>query len=275
MKIAFFGTPEVASDTFEILFEHGVVPTVVVTNPDAPRGRKHTLTPTETKQWALSHDLPVLTPEKIDEEVLNTILDHDCDYAIVVAYGKILPEKLIQAFPKGVLNIHYSLLPKYRGASPVESALLNNDEVTGVTIQQMVKALDAGPIVAAEETEIQPNETTIELRARLIGIGAELLVKILPSYENGQITPIEQDSTLATHVGKIQKEDGQIELDGEAQENWNKYRAYAQWPGTFFFHNDKRIKITKAELTPEGSFQILRVIPEGKKETDYSDFIKN
>lgn len=271
-KIAFLGTPYVARDTFEILFNNGIIPNLVISNPDAPRGRKHVMTPSETKEWALNHNLPVLAPEKIDSLILEQIKQYECDYAIVVAYGKILPESLIQAFPKGVINIHYSLLPKYRGASPVEASLLNNDKVTGVTIQKMVRKLDAGDILASKETKILPEETTIELRERLIEIGAQLLIDILPAYEKGEIEPVKQDESLATHVGKIKKEDGCISLDDSHQENWNKYRAYAQWPGIHFFQNDKRIKITKAELTSNGSFNILKVIPEGKKEMNYSDF---
>lgn len=272
-KIAFFGTPYVARDTFEILYRNGIKPALVVSNPDAPRGRKHTMTQSETTQWAHTHDIPVMTPEKLDDATIGAIGEYGCEYAIVVAYGKILPEKLINAFPKGILNIHYSLLPKYRGASPVESALLQNETVTGVTIQKMVRELDAGDIVASKETEICTEETTIELRARLIEIGAELLLETLPAYEEDSITLTPQNDAEATHVGKIKKSDGEISLDAPSQDNWNKYRAYAQWPGTYFFKDEKRIKITEAKLSQDGMFTILRVIPEGKKEIDYQDFI--
>ena len=266
---AFFGTPYVARDTLARLIECGFTPSVVVTNPDAPRGRKHVMTPTETRVLAEAHGIPVLAPTKLDNDAVEAIAAYSCDYAVVVAYGKILPEALIHAFPKGVLNVHYSLLPKYRGATPVEAALLAGDETTGVTIQQMVKALDAGDIIAQEETAIIPTETTVELRPRLVSIGAELLCETLPLYLRGDCTPTPQNHQHATHVGKLTKADGEISLSDSDQTNWRKYRAYAEWPGVFFIYNEQRIKITKAELA-DGEFRILRVIPAGKQEMDFS-----
>lgn len=271
MSFVFFGTPYVARDTLAALVEAGYTPALVVTNPDAPRGRKHEVTPCETKVWAEAHDIPVFSPDKLDDSALKTIRDYACDYAVVVAYGKILPEALIQSFSKGIINVHYSLLPKYRGASPVEAALLNGEEKTGVTIQEVVKALDAGDIIAVEETHIEPSETTVELRARLIDLGAALLIKTLPALDAEVTTSTPQDDTLATYAPKISKADGEISLDAPAVENWNKYRAYKEWPGVFFFKDGKRIKVTEASLERD-AFTIKRVIPEGKKEMDYAVF---
>lgn len=272
---AFFGTPYVARDTLALLREHGFTPSVVVTNPDAPRGRGRMISPTETKVWALEHNMPVETPERLDETVIKTLQKYDCTYAIVVAYGKILPETLINTFPKGILNVHYSLLPKYRGASPVEAALRNGEETTGVTIQKMAAKLDAGAVIAQEEVSIEPNETTKELRPRLVRIGAELLVKTLPNYLEHKVELQSQDDAAATYAHKLTKEDGLIDLEAPSMENWNKYRAYTVWPGTYFFtkQNDKeiRVKITNATFE-NGEFKILKVIPEGKKETDYEIF---
>ncbi|NCN52332.1 methionyl-tRNA formyltransferase [Candidatus Parcubacteria bacterium] len=276
MKFAFFGTPYVARDTLAILLQNDLVPKVVITNPDAPRGRGHELTPCETKVFAQEKGLPVLTPAKITPEVIDKIKSLGCDYALVVAYGKILPEALINIFPKGVLNVHYSLLPKYRGASPVESALLCGETTTGVTIQKMVHELDAGDIVATKETDILPTETTKELRPRLVTLGAQLLVETLPAFLSGEIVPVAQDHTAATHFGKIKKEEGKLDLSAPDKKNWNKYRAYAEGPGTYFFTekdgNRIRVKITSAHLTDSDTFEILRIIPEGKKEMNYSAF---
>ena len=274
----FFGTPYVARDTLEIMAQNSYIPSLVVTSPDRPRGRGMQLTPTEVKEWALAHSIPVLTPEKITAEVIAEIAAKGFSYAIVVAYGKILPQALIDIFPLGILNIHYSLLPKYRGASPVESALLNGETITGVTIQKMVLELDAGDILATEEVPITSTETTPELRARLIQIGAELLVKTLPDFESGSITPVPQDHSLATKSKKSKKEDGEIDFSAPAETTWNKFRAYAEWPGTYFFIEKNgrkmRVKVTAASFK-NGSFVIEKVIPEGKSEQLFSDFAKH
>lgn len=268
-KFIYFGTPYIARDTLAYLLEHGYRPEAVVTSPDAPRGRGLELTPTETKELALSNGIPVLTPTKLTPEAVEEILSYGADYALVVAYGKILPEALINAFPKGVLNVHYSLLPKYRGASPVEAALLNGDATTGVAIQRMVYELDAGDILALREVEILPNETAKELRPRLVDIGAELLVETLPSFIDGTATFTPQDHSRATRSGKIPKSEGELQIQGNDEENWRKYRAFADGSGTYFFKDGKRVKIVSATLK-NGVFTPLRVIPEGKKETDYN-----
>lgn len=273
----FFGTPYVARDTLALLVERGFVPKAVITSPDSNKGRGLTRTPSETKTWALEHNLPVLTPEKLTAEVVAELRAYGCDYAIVVAYGKILPQALIDAFPLGVLNIHYSLLPKYRGASPVEAALKHGDTVTGVAIQQMAFALDAGDILASKEVSIEPTETTRELRPRLVQIGAELLANTLPSFEAGALHPTPQDAALATFAGKITKEDGRLLLSGDARTNWNTYRAYAESPGTHFYMEkdakEIRVKIVSATFMDD-AFIPLRVVPEGKKETDYAELVR-
>ncbi len=268
----FFGTPYVARDTLKVLKTCGYTPVLIVTSPDSPRGRGMVLTPTETKVWAIENNIPCITPEKITEEVIRSIGTYNASYALVAAYGKILPQTLIDSFPKGILNVHYSLLPKYRGASPVEAALLNGDTVTGVAIQQMVSELDAGDILALTEVAIEPTETTRELRPRLVTIGANLLADILPSFEAGTQPRTPQDHALATRCKKIKKESGLLDLSGSPQENWNKYRAYAESPGTYFFiqkgDRQVRMKITAAHLE-NGTFVVDRVIPEGKKEQPF------
>jgi methionyl-tRNA formyltransferase len=196
------------------------------------------------------------------------------EYALVVAYGKILPQRFIDMFPKGILNVHYSLLPKYRGASPVETALLNGDTLTGVAIQKMVKELDAGDVLEEEEVSILPTETTRELRPRLVQIGAELLITTLPLFLSDEVLYTPQDPAHISHTHKIKKEDGELNLSDDALTNWNTYRAYAENPGTYFFmeRGGKRIRVKIKTATYNGKeFIPLRVVPEGKQEMDWSN----
>jgi len=171
------------------------------------------------------------------------------------------------------------LLPKYRGASPLESTLLNGDEVTGISIQQMEYKLDSGPILAEEKLEISINETKEEIREDLIRLGANVLCDTIPKIINKEITPKIQDESLASFCNKIKKEDGEIDIvAGNPRKNWNKYRAFYGWPGVFFFinKNDKKLRIKIKEAIYENNlFKIRKVIPEGKKEISYEDFKKN
>lgn len=274
----FFGTPYVASDTLARLLNAGYKPLAVVTNPPAPVGRGRVITPSPTHTLAQENSIPVFTPEKITSEFIQELQELNADYALVVAYGKILPQELIDIFPLGLLNIHYSLLPKYRGASPVEAALLNGDTVTGVSIQKLALEMDAGDILVQKEETVLRDDTTTTLRARLIELGASALVDILSSFENGTATFVPQDHTQATRCRKIKKEEGELDLLSDAQTNWNKYRAYIENPGTYFFvaQGDKkvRVKIKSAKLE-KGVFTPLRVVPENKSEMDYSVFLKS
>lgn len=270
-KFVYFGTPSVAGDTLVTLLVQGFTPALVVTSPDAPRGRGLVLTPCPTKVIAREHHLPVLTPEKLDDKAIAAIAAYGADYGVCVAYGKIFPEELIALFPRGVLNVHYSLLPKYRGATPLETALRRGETVTGVTIQKMAKELDAGDLVTQESTSIGPEETACELRPRLVELGARLLIETLPLFERDEIVAKPQDAALATRAYKLKKKDGCLSLTAPAQDNWNTYRAYADSIGTYFMHDGKRVKITSAALR-NGMFTIERVIPEGKREMSYAQF---
>lgn len=272
-NFVFFGTPEVARHTLDALLAAGYTPTLVVTNPDAPKGRGLVLTPSPVKTLAEEHGISVYTPDTLGEEAQKKILEASAAYALVVAYGKIFPEELIVAFPLGVLNVHYSLLPKYRGATPTEAALLHGDHMTGVTVQKMVKALDAGDILAQVEVPIAPTETVRELRPRLIEAGARLLVDSLPSFTAGSATFTPQDHALATRSGKLKKEDGLLDLAGPAEKNWNTYRAYADTIGTYFLTPEgTRVKIKTAEYAG-GVFRPLAVVPEGKNEISYNELL--
>jgi len=276
-NFVFFGTPYVARDTLAHLVAHGYIPSLVVTSPDAPRGRGLTLTPSETKTWALENNLPVITPEKLTPEVVEEIRAVGATYAVVVAYGKFLPQALLDAFPKGAINVHYSLLPAYRGASPVEAALRAGDTVTGVAIQKMAKEMDAGDILMMREIAIEPMETTRELRPRLIKLGAELLTELLPAFEADQVSATPQNHEQATFARKIEKAAGELDLAGDAVQNWNTYRAFAESPGTFFFIEKSgvrtRVKIKTATFE-NNVFVPDRIVPEGKNEMSYADFVR-
>lgn len=272
-KFAFFGTPDVARDTLLILSKNGLIPSVIITSPDRRSGRGLQLKPTPVSIWAEEHSIPLLKPEKINKDFIKEFEKLDIDLSIVVAYGKILPEILIKMPRLGTINIHYSLLPKYRGASPLEQTLLNGDMVTGVTIQQMEFRLDSGAIIAREEIYIDINENKESLREKLITLGGETLVKIIPNIIEQKINKIPQYESNATYCTKIKKEDGQIDPNSDPKINYNKYRAFYGWPGVFFFRNGKRIKITKARYE-NNSFIIEKVVPEGGKETLYNEFLK-
>ena len=262
-KIIFFGTPTVSTKVLGALLtaNHEVV--AVVTNPDAPVGRKHVMTPSPVKVLATEKNIPVLTPDKLSPDDLKSFA---AGIGIVVAYGKIIPQSVIDMFPDGMLNIHYSLLPKYRGASPVEHSILSGDKSTGVAIQKLIFKLDAGPIVAVKEFPIDEKITTPELKDRLTEIGSELLIETLPRYLNDEIELVEQDETLATHCKKISKSDGEIKLSDGDMEKWLKYRAYFGWPGIFYFdENGKRVKITQATFE-NNKFVVKKIIREGESE---------
>jgi methionyl-tRNA formyltransferase len=263
LKFAFFGTPDIASETLEILKQHGFVPGLIVTAEDKPKGRKMIITPPPVKIWASENNIPILQPDKLDKNLFN----ESFDLFIVVAYGKIFPEWMIDMPKLGTLNIHYSLLPKYRGASPVQSAILNGDKETGVTIQKMVKELDAGPIVAQEKVIIEDSEKTPELLKKLTKTGGELLAKILPDYSDQKIESVGQQGQ-AVLCAKIKKEDGLVDLSGDPVKNYNKFRAFYEWPRTYFMKDGKRIIITDAALE-EGKFLIKKILPEGRKEIPY------
>ncbi len=271
-QFVFFGTPALAAQLGEKLAANGFVPALVVTTPDRPQGRGLSLAPSAVKTWAKKRGLPVLEPEKLDERAMNDIASGQPAFGIVVAYGKILPQKLLELPPLGFFNIHFSLLPRWRGATPVESAILANDRETGVSLQKMVAALDAGPLVESVPTEILPDETAPALRLRLTAMAETLLIDTLPRIMSGTAALHPQDESAVTLCKKIKKEDGEIDLRGDEALNYRKFRAYHGWPGTFFFvvarGKRTRVVITAADFK-DGVFHPRRVIPEGRREMDY------
>lgn len=271
MNIAFFGTPGFTTDFIEVLVQAGYSPSLVVTAPDRPVGRGMVLTAPEPKNWAQAHTVKVLQPEKLDDTFFDELSKTQWDLFVVVAYGKIIPERIINLPKHGTINVHYSLLPKYRGATPTESAILNGDTVTGVTIQQMVYKLDAGNILSSKEVAIRSSDTTLTLRDKLNQEALTLLPETIKNIFNGNIVPTIQDESLVTTCGKFTKEMGELNLADDSVINDRKYRAYTGSIGTYFFQDGKRIKITKAHLA-DGQFVIDEVIPENGKRMSYSVF---
>ncbi len=282
-KIAFFGTPQIAVWVLEELEKQGIVPALVVTNPDAPQGRKLILTPPSVKVWADARNISVFQPTTLrNEESVTTLAQGAFDLFIVAAYGKIIPQAILDIPKSGTLNVHPSLLPHLRGASPIRSAILGDIRETGVTIMCMDAELDHGPILAQEHAAIAPEawplrgEVLDELLARK---GGELLAHTIPLWLRGEITPEAQAHESATFCTKITKEMGEINLVHDPYQNLLKIRAFDGWPGTYFFVEKQgreiRVKIVDAELNADRSLTITRVVPEGKKEMSYEDFLRN
>lgn len=276
-RIIFFGTPEMARGVLSELLRAGIVPDMVITTPDEPKGRGLTLTPPPVKTLAEEKGIPVFQPERIDESAIETIRSEKPNLFIVAAYGKLLPDALL-AIPKfGTLNIHPSLLPKYRGASPVRDAILSGDTETGVTIMLLDKEMDHGPIVAQEKVGIVDVPKARELEERLFRIGAELLVRILPDFIRGKITSVPQEHDKATFTRKWTKEDGLIDVSGDPASTLRRIRACDGWPGAYFFleRNGKRMRVNVVDAHIEGETLLIdRVVPEGKKEMSYADFVR-
>lgn len=267
-NIAFFGTPRFAVYILEELEKARVVPSLIITAPDRPKGRGLVLTPPPVKDWALTRDIPYLQPSSLkgDDPDTDPLVNSEWDLFIVAAYGKILPKALVDAPRHGTLNVHPSLLPKFRGASPIEAQILADERTVGVSIMKLDEQMDHGPVLAQatitlEEWPLRARELE-ELLARE---GGALLAESLEPYLSGELKPVEQDHNQATFTKKIVKEDGRIDLAADGYQNYLKFCAYDEWPGSFFFKDGTRIKIVDAELK-NGSFRPLRVIPEGKKE---------
>ncbi len=280
-NFVFFGTPDIAVFVLEELEKTGLVPSLVVTNPDAPQGRKMVMTETPVAQFANERMIPVLKPASLrDAETIKILQDSNAELFIVAAYGKIIRNAVLDIPLHKTLNMHPSLLPKLRGASPIRSALLNNEYPTGVSIMVLTEGLDAGPIVAQEAVDIPASEWPIAgriLDERLARAGGALLSRVIPQWMEGAIPAQEQDATQATYCTKITKEMGLVDLNDDPASNLRKIRAFDGWPGTYFFHEKNgariRVKICDAEIQND-ALVITRVIPEGKKEMPYADFLR-
>ncbi len=275
MKFIFFGTPKESVLVLETLAQNNFLPELVVTAGDRPVGRGLVVAESPVAIWAKEHDIAVYKPESLkNTEAVSEIENAKPDMAIVFAYGKIIPQSILDIPKLGTFNIHPSLLPLHRGPSPVEGAILSGDKETGVSIMLLDNEMDHGPILAQEKIPLSGNETAPELLERLVKMGAEKLVKIIPDFANGKISPTPQDHTKATYTKKITKSDGEIKISEQQgkdeREMYQKYLAYFGWPGIYFFdENGKRNKITKARFENE-KFIIEKIIPEGKNEIGYN-----
>src|SRR3989338_11199462 len=280
IKFVFFGTPELSVEILEHLKENGFIPSLIVTNPDRPQGRKMILTPPPVKLWAQKNEIKFLQPEKLDSVFNLQLTTYNPQLFIVVAYGKILPKKVLEIPEKGALNIHYSLLPKYRGASPIESAILNDDKDTGVSIMLMDKKMDHGPIVAQQRLENHESGITNQewpmkaaaLRKIMNKTARALLIQTIPRFVAGDVTAKEQNHKEATYCGKFTKNDGLLDLTGDPYKNFLKIRAFDDSIGTYFISekNNKKIRVVIKDAEFENcKLELIKVVPEGKKEMSY------
>jgi methionyl-tRNA formyltransferase len=257
LRLVFMGTAELACPSLAALIAapFGRV-LAVVTQPDKPKGRDLRLQPSPVKELALRHTLPLLQPDRArNEDFVQQIRELAPDLVVVAAYGQILPQTILDVPRFGCLNVHTSLLPKYRGASPIQTALLNGDAQTGVTIMKMDAGMDTGPIIAMEATPIRPEDNASTLHDRLAELGAKLLVRTIPDYVSGGLRPCPQPTEGASLARKISKDDGRVEWSLPSTTLHNRLRAFTPWPGLFTFLSEegKRtlIKIWEAEPLAE------------------------
>ena len=295
------GTPEWAIPSLQAVLDSGSEISAVFTQPDRLVGRKRVLTPSSIKQFSQTQKLPVHTPEKAgNPETLELVRSLAPELIIVCAYGQILPHSFLEIPRIDCFNLHFSFLPKLRGASPVQAAITSGLETTGVSLQKIVLKLDAGPLVAASYPEsIRPDDTTPLLGSRLAEIGGQLIRNTLPKLLEDNFTTSEQNEGEATYCRIIKKDEGRVRWTEEtAREIERKLRAFTPWPGIFTFYsisrkneNKRRIQLTKVEIVNEsfesgkvyqelivgtrfGGLQILRLKPEGKQEMDADSFLR-
>jgi len=246
-RIIFMGTPEFAVPALRDLHKNGQDVALVVTQPDRPKGRGRKVIPPPVKEVAVSFGYEINQPASIrTDEFANHMAKYKPDIIVVVAYGHIIPKNIL-AIPKiATINIHASLLPKYRGPAPIQWAIINGEKETGVTIILMDEGLDTGDILLSSKVEIFPDDTSGTLHDRLSALGADLLIQTIKSFETGNINPIPQDHTQATYAHILKKNDGRMNWEMPAQTLEAFIRGMTPWPGAFTFHGNKRLKIFKA-----------------------------
>jgi len=277
MKFVFFGTPQFAASILERLIEKGAVPAALVTNPDMPSGRKQLITPPATKVLIqkLELDIPILQPKKIDEDFLNELRKLNADVFIVMAYGKLLPKELIDMPKYGAINIHPSILPKYRGASPIQTAILNGETETGITLYRLDEKMDHGPIFFDRKIDIRPEDNNPSVMDRVIIVSADMIVDdLFPNLD--KLSPVPQNEAEATYTKKFAASDGYIEhadlkkaetSDSDLAEVLNrKIRALYPEPGCWTMDGDVRVKLLDSELK-DGLLKLKITQKEGKKPT--------
>lgn len=262
MNIVFAGTPDFAATALRALLktEHKV--TVVLSQPDRPSGRGRKPQASPVKQVAISADIPILQPYKLTPTDQELLFGYACDLMIVAAYGLIIPQSVLEWPRLGCINIHASLLPRWRGAAPIQRAILAGDTETGITLMQMDAGLDTGGMLAKVKTPIDAEDTAASLHDRLAELGAQLLLEKIPELEAGLLAPETQDDTLAYYAHKLKKEEGLLDWRRSAQSLSCQIRGLTPWPGCFTFLNGKRVKIISAkaedhaQTAPPGVIQI-------------------
>lgn len=261
MKIVFMGTPQPAAICLERILLDGHEVCAVWTQPDKPAGRGNKLTASPVKEFALQKNLPIFQPAKIKTpESLELFQSSKADIAVVVAYGRILPETFLKTFPKGALNVHFSLLPKYRGAAPVNWAIVNGEEKTGVTTMKMDVGLDTGDILLQRETEIGKDENAIELMQKLSHLGADLLSETLAMFD--ELTAQPQNDAAATFAPIMKKEDGLIDWNLSATEISNRVRGFQPFPTSFTIFQGKKMTIWNAQESVNTDFGLQKNLPQ-------------
>lgn len=304
MKVVFMGTPDFAVDALQAIIEAGHEVTAVVTQPDKPKGRGKEMQATPVKNCALEHHIPVFQPVKVKEpEAVETLRSYEADIFVVVAFGQILSEEILQMPKYGCVNIHASLLPKYRGAGPIQWAIIDGEKETGITIQQMDKGVDTGDILFQSVVPIDAKETGESLFEKLAKAGAALIVEALPKIEAGEVTPRKQDESQASHAKMLQKSMSRIDWNRKAAELDCLIRGMISWPGASSGYHGKTLKIWQQEpvakdqlpaealagaepgtviavekdaiyvQTGEGALKLTEVQLEGKKRMAVKDFL--
>jgi methionyl-tRNA formyltransferase len=296
MRVAFLGTPAFAVPTLERTVAAGHEVAAVLTQPDRPRGRGQQPAPPPVKEAALRLGLPVYQPERIRRpESIELLRGMALDAMVVVGYGQIIPQAVIDLVPYGIINVHASLLPRYRGAGPIQWAIVNGETRTGVTTMRIDAGLDTGDMLLKAETEIGPEETAIELGRRLAEMGADLLAETLAGLAAGAIVPEKQDPAQATHAPLLKKEDGLIDWSKPAAAIHNRVRGLQPWPGAYTRFRGQTLHLWKtgirdsglgirqsgaiAGLRPlvvqcgEGTLELREVQLEGRKRISAADFV--
>lgn len=300
MKIVYMGTPDFAVGPLEALLANGYEVTAVVTQPDKAKGRSGQLMPPPVKQCAMKYQIPVFQPEKIKKpEAVEKLKEFEADIFVVAAFGQILSKEILDMPKYGCINIHASLLPKYRGAAPIQWAIIDGEKETGVTIQQMDIGVDTGDILSVKIVPITGEDTGESLFDKLQIAGSELLIETLPKIEAGEIVPTKQDEALATHAKMLTKELGNIDFTKTADEIEHLIRGLNSWPSAYTYYGNKTMKIWKACVTDEqsehgdaecgrivavsrdsidiackkGCLRVLQVQMEGKKRMTVRDFM--
>lgn len=267
MRVIFLGTPQFAVPSLQALVSAGHEVLGVFTQPDRPKGRGNQLAESHVKAAARTLSLPVYQPERIRRpEAVEQLRSLAADLMVVVGYGQIIPQRIIDLPPHGILNVHASLLPKYRGAAPIQWAIANGEKQTGVTIMQIDAGLDTGDILLKASTEIGPDETAPELGERLATLGADLLIKAIKQIEAGCVHPEKQDDSQATLAPILKKEDGRINWRRPAQDIYNRLRGFDPWPGAYTTFRQQPLAVIRATPTEAHSTLEAGKVEVGKRD---------